>query len=57
MSEEMVYKAIYYVISDAYDFIAEGGEKVGTYMVGVYEMASAMLDLIEEDRKKSKERA
>lgn len=56
MSKEMVYKAMYYVISDAYDFIAGGGEKVGPYMVGVYEMASAMLDLIEEDRKRTEER-
>lgn len=56
MSEEMVYKAMYYVICDAYDYVAEGGEKVGPYMVGVYEMASAMLELIKEDRKKTEDK-
>ena len=56
MSKEMVYKAMYYVISDAYDYIAGGDEKVGPYMVGVYEMASAMIELIKKDRKKTEEK-
>ena len=55
MSEEMVYKALYGVISDAYDYIS-ADNNVGDYITGLYDMASAMLDLIEEDRKKKEER-
>ena len=55
MSEEMVYKALYSVISDAYDYIS-ADNNVGDYITGLYDMASVMIDLIKEDRKRTEER-
>ena len=55
MSEEMVYKALYGVISDAFDYIAEE-QNAGTYVTGLYDMASAMIELIKKDRKKTEEK-
>lgn len=55
MSEEMVYKALYCVISDSYDYIAEA-QNAGTYITGLFDMASVMIDLIKKDRKRTEEK-
>ena len=55
MSEEMVYKALYCVISDAFDYISEE-QNAGIYVTGLYDMASAIIELIKEDRKKTEEK-
>lgn len=54
MTEEMVYKAFYGMFTDAYDFFSDPTDhNVNSYVLGIYDMASAILEKIYEERKKT----